>query len=269
MDSGRAQHVSGNDSPAAIRDVLFDFAGVLVDWRPWLAFGYDSQEALDEAVGEGKPGAAAVQRFFDRDDPEGFWALDDLRDAGMPNAEVCARYDMEHSDVSQMGIAAAHSDVSQIGAAAAHSGLPKMVAAAEHGSLPLRGMYRRYFDAFAATVPAMMPGMAALLADLAQQGIGVWGLTNWSDEDVAVPLGLPGMEALRGVIVSGREKLVKPDEAIYRLAVARFGLTVGTTAFFDDKPVNVAGAQAVGIRAHVFAGAQDARDFLRTGGIGV
>ena len=63
MDSGRAQHVSGNDSPAATTDVLFDFAGVLVDWRPWLAFGYDSQEALDEAVGEGKPGAAAVQRF--------------------------------------------------------------------------------------------------------------------------------------------------------------------------------------------------------------
>lgn len=245
MDSGRAQHVSGDDSPAAITDVLFDFAGVLVDWRPWLAFGYDSQEALDEAVGEGKPGAAVVQRFFDRGDPEGFWALDDLRDAGMPNAEVCARYDMEHSDVSQIG------------------------AAAEHGSLPLRGMYRRYLDAFAATVPAMMPGMAALLADLAQQGIGVWGLTNWSDEDVAVPLGLPGMEPLRGVIVSGREKLVKPDEAIYRLAVARFGLTVGTTAFFDDKPVNVAGAQAVGIRAHVFAGAQDARDFLRAGGIGV
>lgn len=245
MDSGRAQHVSGDDSPAAITDVLFDFAGVLVDWRPWLAFGYDSQEALDEAVGEGKPGAAAVQRFFDRDDPEGFWTLDDLRDAGMPNAEVCARYDMEHSDVSQIGAAAAH------------------------GSLPLRGMYRRYLDAFAATVPAMMPGMAALLTDLAQQGIGVWGLTNWSDEDVAVPLGLPGMEPLRGVIVSGREKLVKPDEAIYRLALARFGLNAGTTAFFDDKPVNVAGAQAVGIRAHVFAGVQDARDFLRAGGIGV
>lgn len=245
MDSGRAQHVSGNDSPAAITDVLFDFAGVLVDWRPWLAFGYDSQEALDEAVGEGKPGAAEVQRFFDRGDPEGFWALDDLRDAGMPNAEVCARYDMAHSDVSQMGTAAAH------------------------GSLPLRGMYQRYLDAFAATVPAMMPGMAALLADLAQQGIGVWGLTNWSDEDVAVPLGLPGMEPLRGVIVSGREKLVKPDEAIYRLAVARFGLNASTTAFFDDKPVNVAGARAVGIRAHVFAGAQDTRDFLCAGGIGV
>ncbi len=233
MDSGRAQHVSGNDSPVAITDVLFDFAGVLVDWRPWLAFGYDSQEALDEAVDEDKPGAVAVQRFFDRGDPEGFWALDDLRDAGMPNAEVCARY------------------------------------AAAHGGLPLRGMYRRYLDAFVATVPAMMPGMAALLADLAQQGIGVWGLTNWSDEDVAIPLGLPGMEPLRGVIVSGREKLVKPDEAIYRLAVARFGLTAGTTAFFDDRPVNVAGARAVGIRAHVFAGAQDARDFLRAGGIGV
>lgn len=216
-----------------LADVLFDFAGVLVDWRPWRAFGFETKEALDAAAAAGDRGAQMAQRFFDRNDPQGFWALDDLRDAGMPNAEVCARYDAAHPDPA------------------------------------LRGMYRTYLDAFPATVPAMMPGMAALLADLSQQGIGVWGLTNWSDEDVAVPRGLPGMDPLRGVIVSGREKLVKPDATIYRLALARFGLDARTTAFFDDKAENVAGAQAVGIRAHEFAGAQDARDFLRAGGITV
>lgn len=238
MDSECSCRASGAGVQKALTDVLFDFAGVLVDWRPWRAFGYDSERALDEAADAGLPGAVAARGFFNRADPCGFWALDDLRDAGMPHDEVCARYDASH--------------------------LP-----GECGRADLHGMYGRYLDSFAATVVAMMPGMARLLSDLALRGIGVWGLTNWSGEDVAVPLGLPGMEPLQGVIVSGVEKLVKPDAAIYRLALSRFGLDAGTTAFFDDKPVNVAGARAVGIRAHEFAGAQDARDFLRAGGIGV
>ena len=48
---------------------------------------------------------------------------------------------------------------------------------------------------------------------------------------------------------------MKPDAAIYRLARERFGLEPGQALFVDDRPENVAGAQAVGIRGHLFVGA--------------
>lgn len=45
-----------------------------------------------------------------------------------------------------------------------------------------------------------------------------------------------------GEVVSGREKLVKPDAAIYRLLNQRYALTPQRTLFIDDTPANVEAA---------------------------
>ncbi|RZM08561.1 MAG: HAD family phosphatase, partial [Sphingomonas sp.] len=63
----------------------------------------------------------------------------------------------------------------------------------------------------------------------------------------------------RDVVVSGEEKMVKPDAAIYRLALARFGLTAQEAVFVDDNAANVAGAQALGIESVLFTDAADFR----------
>lgn len=61
-------------------------------------------------------------------------------------------------------------------------------------------------------------------------------------------------DRFRDVVVSGAEKLVKPDAAIYRLALDRFGLEAGRTVFIDDNAANVDGARGVGLIALHFTG---------------
>ena len=79
----------------------------------------------------------------------------------------------------------------------------------------------------------------------------MWGLTNWSHETFHIAFEkYPQLERLlRGTVVSGVEKMHKPNADIYRLAEQRFGLTPAGTVFFDDTARNVAGAQAVGWHA--------------------
>ena len=49
-----------------------------------------------------------------------------------------------------------------------------------------------------------------------------------------------------GYVVSAREKLWKPDLAIYRLVTDRYGLVPERTLFIDDTPANVAAALGLG-----------------------
>ena len=55
--------------------------------------------------------------------------------------------------------------------------------------------------------------------------------------------------------------MVKPDPAIYRLLLDRFGLSAQDCVFIDDSPRNVEGARAVGMHAvHFISPEQLARD---------
>src|SRR5579875_2047899 len=94
---------------------------------------------------------------------------------------------------------------------------------------------------------ALIPGMAALVAELDEAGVPLYAITNFSGEFwPPFRAKYPALfDRFRAVLVSGDEKLVKPDAAIYRLALARFGLAAGEAVFIDDRADNVAGAEAV------------------------
>jgi len=62
----------------------------------------------------------------------------------------------------------------------------------------------------------------------------------------------PILRRFRGITVSGRVKLVKPDPAIYALHAQTFGLAPDATLFFDDNPANVEAARTVGWRAEQY-----------------
>ena len=61
------------------------------------------------------------------------------------------------------------------------------------------------------------------------------------------------------IVVSGREKLIKPDPAIFALLLDRFDLVPGRTVFVDDLPANVEAARELGLIGIVFTGAADLR----------
>ena len=56
-------------------------------------------------------------------------------------------------------------------------------------------------------------------------------------------------------MVSGVEKLAKPDLAIFALAARRFGREPSTMLFIDDNAANVLAARDAGWHAHHFFGA--------------
>ena len=100
----------------------------------------------------------------------------------------------------------------------------------------------------------------AVLAELRERGHRLVALTNWSAETFAITR--PRFEFLDwfdGLLVSGEEGIAKPDPAIFRLLLDRFGLDPAATFFVDDSETNVAAARGLGIDAVRFTGPERLR----------
>jgi len=71
-------------------------------------------------------------------------------------------------------------------------------------------------------------------------------------------------ELFDGLVFSGKIKLVKPDEKIFRYVLDTFGLEKSESVFVDDNPANIAGAQNAGIRGILFDGsAAELRNYFK------
>ena len=69
-------------------------------------------------------------------------------------------------------------------------------------------------------------------------------LSNWSAETfVGMTDDYPFLKLFDGLLISGEEKLRKPDSAIYELAINRFNLNHNETIFIDDRLENIQAAQ--------------------------
>jgi 2-haloacid dehalogenase len=132
------------------------------------------------------------------------------------------------------------------------------------------GLIRAYATRFNETIPGPIAGMPALVERLHDAGVPLYIITNFGDEFWSMfrPT-QPLFDRFEDILVSGVEKMVKPDPAIYRLALDRFGLEAAHTLFIDDVPENIAGAASVGIDGHVFTGAAAATQWLRDRGLPV
>jgi 2-haloacid dehalogenase len=124
-------------------------------------------------------------------------------------------------------------------------------------------------ERFGETISDPVPGMHAIVEELGARGVPLFAITNFSAEFWAPFRAREDgfFRRFRDIVVSGEEKLLKPDPAIYYLALHRFGVRAADTLFIDDRLVNVEGARAVGMQAHLFTGAADLRVRLRTEGL--
>lgn len=114
---------------------------------------------------------------------------------------------------------------------------------------------------FGETITDPVPGVHEIVADLDQVGVPLFAITNFS-ADFWAPFAereRAFFGRFRDIVVSGEEKMMKPDPAIYYLALERFGVPARDALFIDDRQINVDGALAVGMRAHLFTTAEDLR----------
>lgn len=133
----------------------------------------------------------------------------------------------------------------------------------------LRGFFRdgRAFDhaAFLAAVHGAyrwMPGMEALLGELAGAGYALHALSNYPVWYHAIEARLGLARFLAWSFVSCDTGLRKPDPEAFRQAVRRLGCAPGDCLLIDDRPENCAAARALGLAAIEFRGAEELRDEL-------
>jgi 2-haloacid dehalogenase len=192
---------------AAIKAVVFDLGGVLIDWDPRYLY---RKLLADEA---------AVEEFLATVcTPE--WNAE--QDRGRPFAEGVAEL-VERHPVHAAAIAAFHER------------WPEMLG-------------------------GDIPGAVELLAELRATGLPLYALTNWSAETFMLARErFEFLDWFDGLLVSGEERIIKPDPAIFELLLDRFGLDPGSTFYVDDSEVNVAAAAALGLDAVRFTGPEQLR----------
>jgi len=115
---------------------------------------------------------------------------------------------------------------------------------------------RAYATRFNETVPGPVAGSHELVRRLADKGVPLFCLTNFGDEfwQMFRPT-QPIFDLFYDIIVSGVEKVAKPDPRIYEITEARSGRLGEALFFTDDNPDNITAAKARGWDAHLFTGA--------------
>ena len=115
---------------------------------------------------------------------------------------------------------------------------------------------RAYATRFNETIPGPVPGSHALVERLDARDVPLFAITNFGAEFWAgFRPSEPIFDRFRDIVVSGEEKLAKPDPAIFALAEARFGRNASTMLFIDDNRANVDAAAACGWHVHHFTDA--------------
>ncbi len=195
-----------------IKNIIFDFGGVLLDWNP--RYLYKSYFNNDEEM-----------ENFLADICNGEWNI--KQDAGRPFAEAVKELQAkfpEYAEAIQM-----------------------------------------YDDDWEKMLKCELPESIDLLKELKSLGYGIYGLTNWSAEKIGYAFANYSFFSLfDGIVVSGVEKVVKPDRKIYEILLERYSLKPGECVFIDDNQDNVNMAKALGINAIRFDNIGNVKEHLET-----
>lgn len=127
---------------------------------------------------------------------------------------------------------------------------------------------RAYWERWEETLGGPIEGTVALLEQLRSKPVRLLALTNWSAE--TFPIGrqrFPFLDWFEGVVVSGVEKQIKPDRAIFELLLRRYGVDPARALFIDDNEANVDGARRVGLQAIHFRDSEALRRDLAALGV--
>ncbi len=132
---------------------------------------------------------------------------------------------------------------------------------AHRDQLPLILAWR---DRFAEMIPDALPDTVAIARELKDRKVPLYALTNWSHETFpAQRRRFAFMDWFDGIVVSGQEKVRKPDPRIFRILLERYGVAADEAVFVDDNLDNTRAADALGMHGVHFQSAAALRDELR------
>ena len=178
-----------------IRNIVFDFGGVLIDWNPEYLFRdvFRDRSEMDHFL----------ENICNSD-----W--NERQDAGRPLSEAIRTLQERHPDY--------HDEI------------------------------RMYYEQWTTMLGGPIEDNAALLEPLRSR-YRLFGLTNWSAETFPIAREMYSLfDWFEGIVISGEERLKKPDERIYRVLLERYGLKSAESLFIDPRLDNVQSAERLGFR---------------------
>lgn len=93
-----------------------------------------------------------------------------------------------------------------------------------------------------------IPQNVEVLRKLRKTDYHLFGLTNWSEE--TFPYALENYDFFQlfdgKIVVSGTEKLIKPDPKIWHVLLERYQIKAEETVFIDDNQKNIEMAESLG-----------------------
>ena len=113
---------------------------------------------------------------------------------------------------------------------------------------------RAFYDNWTTMLKSDIPENVAVLRKLEHTKYALFGLTNWSDETFPYALEHYDFFQIFGgkIVVSGTEKLIKPDPEIWNVLLNRYQIRAEESVFIDDNAKNIEVAKSLGfITIHI------------------
>jgi 2-haloacid dehalogenase len=109
-----------------------------------------------------------------------------------------------------------------------------------------------YYDQWEKMVNGDIPQNVSLLRTLKEK-YKLYGLTNWSAETFPIVFKrFSFFKLFDGIVISGEEKLIKPDKKIFELMLKRYHFEAENALFIDDNINNIQAAKEIGfVTIHV------------------
>lgn len=120
----------------------------------------------------------------------------------------------------------------------------------------IRAFHTRWIE----MIGGPMPDTVVILEEAAKKGFRLFALTNWSAE--TFPLVRHEYELFdhfQEIVVSGEEKIAKPDPKFFQLLMDRHQVVPEYSLFIDDNKANIDAANQLGFHTVWFKSADDLR----------
>lgn len=195
-----------------IKNIVFDFGGVLLDWNPRYLYRqyFKTEEEMENLFAK-----------------VGLYDWNATLDAGKPFAEGVKELQDRFPEYAKE--------------------------------------IQLFDDEWRRTVKGCFPESVALLKKLKAGGLGIYGLSNWSWEKAeGLIKEYDFFKLFDGMVISGIEKVSKPDPKIYQILLNRYHLQAEECVFIDDNAANIQAADALGFNAIVFDDIHNVTDKLKS-----
>ena len=118
-----------------------------------------------------------------------------------------------------------------------------------------RNEVRMWHDNWIEFFAPVIPRSVKLMQTLRAKGVPVFALSNFGIESFVIATAhYPWLDDFDRRYISGHLRVMKPDPRIYEIVEEDCGIAPDALLFADDRPENVAAAEARGWRGHLFDG---------------